>query len=329
MVLFMRTCTPVLFLAAFAALVSDARAVVIQWSPVRNAGNSNDPLTGVGAINYTYNIGKYDVTNSQYAEFLNAKDPMGVNALDLYSNGMSNAVLGGINFSNSNADGAKYTLIAGDENHPVTYVTWYDTLRFANWMNNGQGTGNTETGAYTLFGGTPTPSNGQSVLRNTGASVFLPALGEWYKAAYFNPSTHTYFKYATASNTAPTATAPPGTSNAANYLNAVGHTIDVGAYVSSPSSYGTFDQAGNAFQWTESAFDSRTKYARGGTFNGTADSGFVSSTQSNIYDPATQKLDVGFRLASIPEPSTLVLAAFGFIGLAAWGWRRRMGKRTA
>ena len=29
-----------------------------------------------------------------------------------------------------------------------------------------------------------------------------------------------------------------------------------------------------------------------------------------------------------PEPSTLALAAFGFIGLAAWGWRKRMGKRT-
>jgi hypothetical protein len=27
--------------------------------------------------------------------------------------------------------------------------------------------------------------------------------------------------------------------------------------------------------------------------------------------------------ADVPEPSTLALAAFGFIGLAAWGWRRR------
>ena len=43
----------------------------------------------------------------------------------------------------------------------MNYVTWYDTIRFANWLNNGQGTGDTETGAYTLLGGTPTPSNGQ------------------------------------------------------------------------------------------------------------------------------------------------------------------------
>ena len=39
---------------------------------------------------------------------------------------------------------------------PVNYVDFYDALRFANWMNNGQGNGDTETGAYTLLGGTPT-----------------------------------------------------------------------------------------------------------------------------------------------------------------------------
>ena len=31
----------------------------------------------------------------------------------------------------------------------------------------------------------------------------------------------------------------------------------------------------------------------------------------------------GFLLTPTPEPSSLVLAALGFIGLAAWGWRRR------
>ena len=27
-------------------------------------------------------------------------------------------------------------------------------------------------------------------------------------------------------------------------------------------------------------------------------------------------------MATVPEPSTFVLAAFGLIGLVAWGWRR-------
>ena len=34
--------------------------------------------------------------------------------------------------------------------HPVNFETWYDTIRFANWLNNGQDSGDTETGAYTL-----------------------------------------------------------------------------------------------------------------------------------------------------------------------------------
>ena len=38
-------------------------------------------------------------------------------------------------------------------------------------MNNGQGTGDTETGAYTLLGGTAAPSNADTVTRNTGATI--------------------------------------------------------------------------------------------------------------------------------------------------------------
>ncbi len=71
---------------------------------------------------------------------------------------------------------------------PVNYVSWYDSIRFANWLNNGQGTGDTETGAYTLLGGTPTPSNGVSITRNAGATWFLPSEDEWYKAAYHQPA---------------------------------------------------------------------------------------------------------------------------------------------
>ena len=39
---------------------------------VGDAGNAND-TTGFGAVNEEYRIGTYEVTNSQYAEFLNAK----------------------------------------------------------------------------------------------------------------------------------------------------------------------------------------------------------------------------------------------------------------
>ena len=81
-----------------------------------------------------------------------------------------------------------YTAKPNMGDKPVNFVSWYDAIRFANWLNNGQGDGDTETGAYTLLGGTPTPSNGSSITRNPGATWFLPSEDEWYKAAYYQPA---------------------------------------------------------------------------------------------------------------------------------------------
>ena len=83
-------------------------------------------------------------------------------------------------------------------------------MRFANWMSNGQGNGSTETGAYTLSGGTPlVPTNILMVHRNPGAKVFLPSEDEWYKAAYYDPHVKAYWDYPNGSNT-PTTCAMPG-----------------------------------------------------------------------------------------------------------------------
>lgn len=54
----------VFFLAAVAALAADARAVTVAWSRVGSPGNANDG-TGYGAVGCAYNIGTYDVANSQ------------------------------------------------------------------------------------------------------------------------------------------------------------------------------------------------------------------------------------------------------------------------
>jgi hypothetical protein len=66
----------VVFIVGVAALlgslaVSAHAQVTIDWVTVGNANNAND-TTGYGAVNYDYQIGKYDVTIGQYTAFLNA-----------------------------------------------------------------------------------------------------------------------------------------------------------------------------------------------------------------------------------------------------------------
>jgi formylglycine-generating enzyme required for sulfatase activity len=220
-------------------------AVTMDWVLVGNPGNAPDTASNCysancGQVNYNYYISKYDVTNAQYAEFLNAVDPSGTNALGLFYSGMSTDTSNG-GITNTGSVGSVYQVKAGFANDPVVYVTFYDALRFANWLNNEQGSASTETGAYTLLGGTPTPSNGDTVTRNTGAIMFLPSENEWYKAAYYNPVTNSYFAYPAGSNTPTVCAAPGATANTANCAQVVGHVTPVGAYTGSTSPYGIFD----------------------------------------------------------------------------------------
>jgi formylglycine-generating enzyme required for sulfatase activity len=318
-------CAPVLFGS------QSASAVTIPWAPVGNPGNFNDPATGsqYGGVAFNYSIDKYDVTNSQYAEFLNTKDPTGANTLGLWSSHMADATRGGISFITGNANGSKYVLTAGRQDHPVNFVTWYDAIRFANWLNNGQGSGDTETGAYTLLGGTPTPSNGNSITRNAGATVFLPNENEWYKAAYYDPGTSSYFQYATSSNSTPIASGPTGLANYANYNNAVGNLTDVGAYTGTTSPYGAFDMNGNVYQWNEALIGGSFRGLRGSSFLNSLSDSLLSSSRKNDGDPSDQAgLIFGFRVASVPEPSSLALAALGVACLVGMIRHRRFGTHS-
>lgn len=295
-----------ILLICLAALFSTtAFGVTMSWSPVGNPGNAPDS-TGLGAVNYSYNIGTYDVSVGQYVEFLNAKDPTGSNTLGLYTE-----ATGVITYSPGAAVGSKYSVPVGTANHPVSYVNWFDAARFANWLGNGQGNADTETGGYTLLGGTPIPSNAETITRNPGAKIFLPSADEWYKAAYYNPTTASYYQYPTSSNTAPTAEGPPGGANSANYLEVVGELTDVGAYSGTTSPYGAFDMGGDVWQWTEapsSTFFGFSRDLRGGAYLSTQSSDLLSSSYPYPATPDDSHYDFGFRLASVPEPSSLALA---------------------
>ena len=307
-------------------------AVTIRTVLVGNPGNAADPADGdlqtpgvqnFGNVDYTYRIGTYEVTNAEYAEFLNAKDPAGANQLGLWkSQMMTHPQIGGIGFSGSNPPGSKYILIEGKQNHPVPLIAWYDAIRFANWLNNGQGNGDTESGAYTLLGATPTPSNASSITRNPGATIFLPSENEWYKAAYYDPIASSYFHYATSSNSPPIASGPSVLANHANYLASVSNLLtDVGAYAGTTSPYGAFDMNGSLWEWNEVMIGSR-RGLRGGGFGSQA----LDLSRLYRYDlarPNDGNGEFGFRVATVPEPSTIALAAFGALGLLIAARRKR------
>src|SRR5262249_22549258 len=149
------------------------------------------------------------------------------------------------------------------------------------------------------------PLNGQEITRNAGAKFFLPNENEWYKAAYYNPSTGRYFQYGTSSDDSPSRALPPGDTNSANLSNAVGGSTDVGAYISTLSPFGLFDMAGNVWQWNEALISFPVENDRGircGGFNdGTSISPISGFRKSQ--DPDRLSIDVGFRIAGVPEPS--------------------------
>jgi formylglycine-generating enzyme required for sulfatase activity len=203
-------------------------------------------------------------------------------------------------------------------------VSWYDAIRFANWLQNGQGSGDTETGAYTLLGGSAVPTNADSIARNAGATWFLPSEDEWYKAAYHKNDgvTGNYFDYPTGSDTPPTLEPPPGGSNSANAQAAGGGPNSAGAYTQSDSPYFTFDQGGNVREWNEAFFGTGFRGVRGGTWSDFATEMRASSRLFLLA--GSENIVTGFRVATVvPEPSSIALAACGVVGLIACAGRRK------
>jgi sulfatase modifying factor 1 len=315
--------------------------VTVDYVPVGNPGNPND-TTGLGSVNYDYSIGTYEVTNSQYTEFLNSVDPGGANSLALYSSSMSSSPMGGITFNSGAADGSKFSIKTGYQSMPVVYVSFFDAMRFTNWLGNGQGSAGTETGTYTLSLGATAP-------RNPGSTIVIASRNEWYKAAYYDPTKggSNYWLYPTRSDTQPNSRNGSTTDpNSANYRYDDGinngfnggyavtdevpfHTsqnylTNVGAFTLARSHYGTFDQGGNALEWNDSIFGSERGVA-GGWWD-TLEDHLRSTSIAGGLVPSTEDPYLGFRLAIIPEPGTVALMTLGAVMLA---WRRRNSRRRS
>jgi len=280
-----------------------------------------------GAVDYEYNIGKYEVTAGQYTEFLNA-----VAATDTYQLYNTNMMVEGEDTCMIERTGSpgSYTYgVACDwANRPVVFVSWGDAARFANWMHNDQPTGaqdptTTEDGSYNLDGAMSDAAL-LAVVRKPDATWVIPTEDEWYKAAYYDGGTGVYYDYPTSSDSVPgyvnnsgnlsgTGTAfteggtDPGnyaTYDFDGYPNGIGspyYRTAVGEWENSDSPYGTFDQGGNVSEWNEAILYEGTsspyRGLRGGTYLN--DHNFMLAAHRFSYFPAHEDHYIGFRLAEV------------------------------
>ena len=286
---------------------TDTNQFSMEFVTIGNPGNAAD-TTGlpnpVGAVAYTYQIGKYEVSRDMILKATSAGG-LGITLQDMTSSGGNGA------------------------NRPATGVSWNEAARFVNWLNTSKGyqaaynfTTNGANANITLWGAGQ--YSGSNQFRHKDAIYFLPTVDEWYKAAYGSPS-GTWYNFSNGSDTAPTAVTGGTDANTAVY----GQSSSAGpADINNAgglSPYGTMAQGGNVWEWNESANDgnnnsaSENRELRGGSWlNG---SSFIleASNRSNVV-PTNENMVNGFRVASVPEPGS---ASLVILGLAAVLARRR------
>ena len=266
-----------------------AQAAAPETVPVGDPGNQAD-TTNFGAVPYAYRIGKYEVTNTQYCEFLSATAK--TDDLGLYNPGMAGEY-GGITRS---GDPGAYTYAVKDGmgNKPVGFITWYNALRYANWLTNGLGKGGTEKGAYTFTaeggGWKVTVPDHAALAAGKAVTWVLASENEWYKAAYYDPRKTGgagYWPFAAGGGSAPGANTGSGAPS------------DVGAYKDAASPYGTFDQNGNMWEWNETQGNGKCG-VRGGSFYINDHEGYLRSTTRYVSNPPTFEFcNYGFRVVAL------------------------------
>ena len=311
-----------------------------QWLPVSPnsfvvIGDTNNPSdttwgSSLGSVSYNYLMTKYEISNIEYCYFLNCVDPEGLNPQNIYDTNMGSQTLGGILFTNSNANGAKYTLKPRMGNKPVNFVNWWCAARFCNWLHNGASIYNTtdtsssapqNNGSYTL--GTSTA--GSTVAANASALFTIPTYNEWIKAAHYKGgnASNTYWNYATRTNTTPSAVSADvvtgdGVSQISNNTANISYSANWDPVNGSPfsvrsgpttvgtngasSSYGLFDMAGNVAEITVSSSSAAAALkARGGDYT-TYLYYYFDLQYERFYQPAinsdTRNATMGFRIAS-------------------------------
>jgi len=273
------------------------RGIGMDFVTIGNACNTadtvvmNDGTTGYGAVGYNYRIGKYEVTNAQWNAFTAAAGA---------PTGNDGWIWGDAYDQSAYWTGAQ---------QPTNCVSWYEATQFCNYLTSGD----KSKGVYQFSGNNTNPGNFLGINRDAAISSYgiayvIPTENEWYKAAYYKPDSSGYSLYANGTNT------PPSTSQACYGIYSSPWNIGVGTQEQN----GTYDMMGNVCEWNETLIGVAggvmpIRGLRGGAHNYSYTM-FPSSYRSTANAASFDFEDFGFRVASVPEPATLLL--FGLGGLA-------------
>ena len=263
------------------------RGINIDFVNIGNAGNPGDTRTddpdsaypyGCGAVDHNYRIGKYEITATQW-QIINTAAEIGDTGT----------------WSGS---------------QPVARISWYEAAQFCNYLTSGD----KSLGAYQLGTGGSITVDRASAISAYGVIYVLPTEDEWYKAAYYKPDGSGYSTYANGEDSIPAA------DNGWNYYG--------GAY-SSPwnvgtgtmEQNGTFDIMGNVWEWNETLIETASRGFRGGSYAiqyyYTNRPGFPETVSLSSADiaagllPDRENSYLGFRIAEVPEPATILIFFFG------------------
>lgn len=184
-------------------------------------------------------------------------------------------------------------------------VSWYEAAQFVNFLNTS--TGNQVAykfngGAFEVWTSSDGGYDALNPLRNSNAKYFMPTEDEWVKAAYWNGTS--LQTYATIGDTIPIAGVDT------NYDGSSPWNVGSG----SEELNGTFDMMGNAWELMEDPYasghwNSNFRGIRGSSWPGNYTS--ISSSYRSFAGNADEREWLSFRVASVPEPCSLVLLSLG------------------
>ena len=292
-----------------------ANQFTLDFVPISGATNPTDtsPSRYYGTVDRDYRISKFEITNDQWNKFVANLSPVTV------TGNPSNAYVRSF-----------YNWGTGTLSVPTNAISWLEAAQFANWLNTSTGhqeaytfTGTQGTSDYTFATWSPTEAaGGTNLYRNKNAFYFLPTEDEWVKAAYWNGTALQMYANASAGDLISGEPDPAKW----NYFPSAGYAPwDVGS--GGQELNGTFDMMGNVWEWLESPQmkgdygTGSSRGVRGGSFYLNSSSILAVSSRDGV-NPTYEYDDVGFRVASVPEPCSITLLVAALAGLLCWKLRR-------